>query len=681
MKFSLSGCFGCLFLSLSIGWSQNFPVGKYDPEKLVDEIFSLQDADLNYEDLYENLMQQLAHPIDLNQATSEELSNLFVLTEMQIGELTAYRTKFGKLLSVYELQAIPSFDLTTIYKLIPFVTVTPRLTGRSLAGRIFHEENNYMVTRFERTFESKKGYATETDSASRYVGGPFKLYHRFRVSHPGDFSLGFTLEKDAGEKMTLNNHQPYYDQYAAHFQVMNQRMLKNLILGDYQAQFGQGLVLGGGFGMGKGAETITTIRRSTPGFLPYTSSGEVGYMRGVAFTLQLNKYFRLHGFASSFRRDAPLKTDSLVTFISSFQSTGYHRTPAEVAARKQVLEYNYGGVFEFKKDHLSAGVILHTTQFDVPLIRSPSLYNQSAFTGKENVNTSLFANYTLKNFSFFGEMAQTMHHGSGLVAGALVGLTRQFDMALHYRNYARDFYSLYGNALSENTTPQNESGIYWGWKYAISSRYLISGYTDLFYFPWLRFRGYSPSAGSEAFIRFTWKPVKTSELFIQMRDERKARNIVSEYPLYQTGEGIRQNWTLNAGYTLGRLNFKTRFQYSSYRLPGSSSSHGMVILQDVTFDAGKILLSARYALFDTDNYDNRQYVYERDVWLAFSLPAYDGQGARSYLLVQYQLTRKLDLWLRLARMNLPEATELGSAGEKISGNVRHDLKLQIRIRL
>ncbi|MDZ7646332.1 MAG: hypothetical protein U5K54_03635 [Cytophagales bacterium] len=46
-------------------------------------------------------------------------------------------------------------------------------------------------------------------------------------------------------------------------------------------------------------------------------------------------------------------------------------------------------------------------------------------------------------------------------------------------------------------------------------------------------------------------------------------------------------------------------------------------------------------------YDNRLYVYEKDVWLAFTFPAYYGVGVRNYLLVQYAFTKDLG---RLAAM-------------------------------
>jgi hypothetical protein len=94
---------------------------------------------------------------------------------------------------------------------------------------------------------------------------------------------------------------------------------------------------------------------------------------------------------------------------------------------------------------------------------------------------------------------------------------------------------------------------------------------------------------------------------------------------------------------------------------------------------GKISLTARYALFDTEDYDNRQYVYENDVWLAFSLPAYEGKGVRNYLLLSYKLNRHISAWVRFSHVRYTDREEIGSGYDLIEGNTRNDVKFQLRI--
>jgi len=675
-----------LFLTGTVT-AQDYPRGEYNLERLADEIFPMQDLDINYEELYENLAQLLANPIDLNKATADELRSIYVLKEDQVEELIHHREENGPFLSVYELQSLASFDLPTLHKLMPFVQVREETTqlDKSLLKRVLAEENNYLILRYERTLEDRQGYLQGTDSSTRYAGSPDKLYARFRVNRTKDFSFGFTMEKDPGETFAFNpaDRKIGFDYYSIHAQVMNKGKIKNLIIGDYQAQFGQGLTLGGSFGMGKGSETITTIRRSNLGFMPYTSLNEFGFFRGAALTYQLLPSIQVHTFGSLLYRDGVISQGNPDSedfqIFSSFQSTGFHRTTSELANRKQIKETNYGAVLNFKKKSLDAGLIFQQTLFSIPIQSQPTLYNQFSFSGNQNTNAGVFLNYTFHNVVFFGEAAQTIGHGRGMVMGVLGSITKQLELSLLYRKYDRDFYGLYSNALAENTYPQNESGAYWGWKYSFSKKYSLAGYVDLFRFPWLRFRGYTPSNGSEWLLRFNYQPSKTVLIFLQAREETKIRNLSSETPNYQTSLGTKKSYWINFDYAAGKLwSFKTRLQFSNYHL--TNTTKGMAIIQDVNLDLGKVSISTRYALFNTDDYDNRQYVYERDVWLAFSFPAYYGIGVRNYLLVQYKLTKKIDLWLRWAHTRYTDRDTIGSGNDLIAGNTRNDLKFQARIR-
>jgi hypothetical protein len=151
--------------------------------------------------------------------------------------------------------------------------------------------------------------------------------------------------------------------------------------------------------------------------------------------------------------------------------------------------------------------------------------------------------------------------------------------------------------------------------------------------------------------------------------------------LYQTGQGLKQSFWINCDYALrSRWSFKVRVQGSTYTLEGQTT-RGLALIEDVNFDIGRFSFSARYALFDTDNYDNRLYLYERDVSLAFSFPAYNGRGIRRYALVQYKINHSMDIWVRWANAQYTDRETIGTAGESIAGNLKNDVKLQLRVRL
>jgi hypothetical protein len=667
-------------------FAQDSSSDELDFQKIADDLYGAQDLDLNYEGLYDNLAQLLSHPLDMNKATDEELRFLKVLTEEQIKSLLDYRLMNGYLLSIYELQAIPGFDLATIQKITPYIQVRDPASSinRTLWQRVKDESDNYFIMRYERMLQTKEGFRSETDADDHFKGSPDKLSIRFRTSRPGDFSFGFSAEKDAGEQMTWNQsqHQYGFDYMSFHAQLQNKGRLKNLIAGDFQSQFGQGLMIGGIFGMGKGGETITTTRRSNIGHLPYTSFSEAGNLRGIAATIEVAKNIYWSGFYSHTKRDAQVN-DSIqeTSIVSSLVTTGLHRSEKELAKRRTTGEQNFGSVIQYKTHSVDAGILYNQINYNDPVVKTATLYNQFIFTGTRNENIGSYLNFTLRNASVFSEFSHSLHGGNAYIAGVLWNLSPRVDLAMVYRNFDRSYHAFYSNAFAEGSTTQNERGTYWGWKYTFNRRLNITGYIDLFQFAWLRYRIYTPSDGDEWLVRVNYQPSRKTTLFAQIREEVKARNIATPTStLYTTGKGKKYNYWLSSDIGVSdHVRFKTRLQFSSYSIQ-HQTTRGMVLMQDIRFNMRKFEVTARYALFDTDDYDNRQYVYENDVWLAFSLPAYYGKGIRRYILLEYKLNTYVSFWFRYADTRYTDRDSVGSGVDETEGNVRSDLKFQTRIK-
>jgi hypothetical protein len=137
---------------------------------------------------------------------------------------------------------------------------------------------------------------------------------------------------------------------------------------------------------------------------------------------------------------------------------------------------------------------------------------------------------------------------------------------------------------------------------------------------------------------------------------------------------------VSSQYGVGqKIRLKSRVQYSEYLINQRTTS-GFAVVQDIHFEQGPFEVNLRYALFDTDDYDNRQYVYENDVWLAYSLPAYDGRGVRKVVMVNYKLNRHLSFWLRFSRTRYVDRMASGSGLETIPGDIRDEIKFQAMIR-
>lgn len=612
---------------------------------------------------------------NLNEITREELEALHLVDQRSIESLLSYREQYGPFLDVLELQAVPGLDLETAQLISRHVTVIHTFTVRTIMNRILSPGNGYVVMRYQRTLEKKRGLL----SASGFAGSADQVYFRMRTSLPGDYSIGFTGEKDEGERMQFSpkTGQWGFDFTSFHLQLRNKGRIKNLIAGDYQFQFAQGLVFGGALSTGKSGEEITVIRRSSTGFHPYTSVNESGFMRGVAFSVELSPVIIVSAFHSRTFRDAsPTGTDSLESF--SIQRSGLHRTLTEISNRRQLLENNSGLIASYQRRNFDGGILINRIFFDPPVMKRPALFNAYSFAGTENINSGAYFNYRRGNAVFFGEVARSIGAGSGLLVGMLATPDKNLDIGMLVRRYSRDFHTFYSNAFSENSEPRNESGVYWAWKYRFGRRYTLSGYVDLFQFPWLGFRRYSPSNGYEWNLRADYRPVRHAGITAQFREEFKAANLPFDETLYRTGYRTRRAALIKFSYGTGQ-NFQltSRLQHNMQTFAGAITK-GWAIVQDFGYRWNRLKLSARHALFETDHYDNRHYVFEADTWSAYSFPALAGIGVRNYLLLEYKPGRSVTLWLRFSSTRLVNAQQIGTGVDSIEGNTRQDAKFQAR---
>ncbi|MGC3948639.1 MAG: helix-hairpin-helix domain-containing protein [Chryseolinea sp.] len=534
------------------------------------------------ESSYEGLIQALSRPLNLNGGSLDALVSLGILSLEQTRSIQTYRSKYGDFVSVYELQAVSELSMETIEKLRPFVTVTAQTASvdKRLIQRIRNESDSYLITRISRK------WANTTDDHPLYSGSPEHMLLRFRSQRSGDFSFGFTTEKDSGEPMKWDTNNRYYgfDRWSFHAQLQNKGAIKNLIIGDMQAQFGQGLVFGGAFGPGKGAETITTMRRANVGLLPYTSSYEAGNMRGLGLTLALSGKLELSVLCSRTHRDATIERLKDQTVIRSLQKSGLHRTNSELLARQQVGDTQLGLALIRRQGALEAGLLVDHSVFSLPINPDPTPYNQFALQGKTLSHAGVFFNYNIGRFSTFGELAIMPGQRGGLVAGVLGSITPRLDVALLIRNYAPEFQSRFTNAISENSTPTNERGVYLGWRYQFNRKVSLTGYVDLFTFPWLRYRAYAPSYGNEWLWRLAYQPSRNMMMFIQGRRESKSRNLPVDALTYLQIEGVKHNYWVHVETGLReQVRFRTKLQMSRFSENGTLS-RGIALSQDVKFE-------------------------------------------------------------------------------------------------
>lgn len=689
-------------LLLSANGFSRLPVDTIPPvrEQIIDEerfhqriesLLEETDAELDYAELLQELEALMQNPLNLNTATADDLRRLIFLNDIQIYKLLNHISMFGRLISIYELQAVDGFDMETIQAIQPFVTVT-EITGRRFfkLDDLLREGNSQLFARYQQILEEQVGYSDidreelEKNPNARYLGSPFRLYTRYRFTYYNNISIGITAEKDPGEEFFQGSQPNGYDYYSAHVYLRNFGRLKALSLGDFQVQFGQGLTMWSGLAFGKSSETINT-KKNGLGLRHYTSVDENNFMRGAGATVGFGD-FDFTAFFSRKGRDAntllidTLEQDDMI--ITSLQQTGMHRTHRELDGKNAVMETIFGGNLNYHKNRLSIGLTAYRMELGADYQRRLSFYNQFDFNNSQNANAGLDYNYVIRNFNFFGEAATSENGGYAFLNGIMMSLDPRLSLSIVHRKFSRDYQSHYAVALSENTRVVNENGLYVGLQAPLNRAWRISAYADHFSFPWMKFRTYMPSRGYDYLVQVNYRPGRHLELYARYRSRNKPLNTRQATMIRYLEDVRRDNFRLHLSYAISpSFSLRNRVEFIGFRF-GNRQEKGYLVYQDIVYRnlSSPWAITLRYALFDTDGFDSRIYAYENDVLYAFSFPFYSDKGSRIYLLARYRLIRNIDIYARLAQTFYTNRNQTGSNLDIINGPTRTEIKAQISMR-
>lgn len=709
-----------LFLYAFGGYAQTDTIknrdGANEIEQRVENLAEgVDNASADYTTLLESLIYFSEHPLNINTASADELRELGLLTDIQINSIINHIKNNGFLLTIYELQGIDEIDLQTIQKITPYIKVEDHFSNPNLSlSEIKKYGTHQLVTRWTRTLEEQQGFSAITDSAyaaspnSRYLGSPDNLFLRYRFNYANFFSVGFSAEKDAGETFLNTSKRtgdttadsilnlklkPGFDFYTFHAYARNIWKFKQIALGDYQVSIGQGAVLSNGLAFGKTAD-ILSIKRNAYGLKPYTSVNPSLLLRGAAFNLALGKFElmawfsnkKIDGNITSTIADSANADIASAGFeevnISSVQLSGFHRTPNELADKATLREQISGGRISYNTKNLTLGVTGVNTNYSGNFTPNSTVYNKYDFSGSNNFNIGFDYNYIIRNFNFYGEAGRSKNGGLALVSGALISLDPKLTYVVHYRNFQKNYQALNANAFSENTTKQNEKGLYNGLNFKPNNFLSASVYYDFIQYPWLKYQVSTPSVGHDIFTQLNYTPTRKILSYVRFRQRITQKDYADEYEEIRYLNNIKQrNYRFEASYPVSAsFSLKQRIELVEYLPEFGIKETGYYIFNDVSYKAlsSPLQLTWRYGLFETQGYNSRLYSYEKEVLYSYSIPALYNKGIRTYLMARYTVIKGLDVWLRVAATIYDNETQIGSALNMINNNHKTDVRIQLR---
>ena len=670
------------------------PAGIIIIEDMIENIARNSEEELDYTTLFNDLSNYLENPLNLNTASVEELERLHFLTDFQIISLQKYIHDNGELLTIYELPLVYGYTEETAQRVEPFVTVVTASTRQTEPEQtgFLRQTDHQLFIRASKTLQKQTGYTDVPDSIlvqnpnARYLGNSMKLYTRYAFQYKDRIRAGYTGEKDAGEEFFKESNSHGFDFNSGYIQVSNIWKIKELILGDYQVGFGQGVNTWSGLAFEKSPDVLN-LRRKSQGISRYTSTDENAFFRGLATTFNINR-FEFTGYFSTKNIDANIteidsSSEEPITF-SSFQTSGIHALPREIEDEDAIKETVIGGNLSCKFEFSRVGFSTTHYFFNAELLEGDDPSEFFSFYGSHNSNYSIDYYVQLSKLSLFGEAGISNNKGLAILNGAMIDLKPPLTLSVLHRLYQRDYQALYANAFSENTTTSNENGLYLGIMAFPVPSWTFSGYLDAFSFPWLRHNNSSPSAGYDYMLQADYHIKDGLNAYLRYQGNQKPVDISIEGPgIDSTIRKMLSRIRFHFDYPVGPfISFQDRLELSFSKMEGESLLKGFLVYHDVLFRPSRfpVSLTFRYAMFDTDGWDPRIYAYEHDVLYSFSIPAYHDRGIRTYLNMRYTMNKHIDFWLKISDTYYPQKQTVGSGLDEIHGKHRTDLRMQMRLR-
>lgn len=637
-------------------------------ESLLNDVMALEDGEsLSWQETYDILCELEQHPIDLNNATREDLEVIPFLTAQQVMDICEYLYKYAPMRSLGELAMIESLDYYQCELLRHFVVLGEvKQTGFPSVKNILKYGGHEVVATAKLPFYKRKG---DDDG---YLGSPYKHSLKYTFSYGQYVKAGILGSQDAGEPFFTKGNTLGYDFYSFYLQLRKMGRLKNLVVGRYKAKFGMGLVLNNNFMLGKIA-SLQQLGSTEYNVRAHSSRMESNYLQGAAATLNVAHGLDVTAFVSYRYIDATLNKDST---IATILDDGYHRTQTEMDKKNNSsvtmggmnINYRHGGFYVG-----ATGIFSHLSRDIHP--NTSAIYRMYYAAGNNLWNVSMNYGFVSKKLQLSGETATGDCGALATINTLSYRATDDLDLCALQRFYSKKYYSLYSESFSEGGRVQDESGFYVGMNWHPSEKFRLLGYFDFAFFPWPKYQAAIASHAYDGFLQTTYKRGRWSvlaryRLKIREKDNEEKTALINR---------TEQRGRVAIGYDGGVWNTNTQADvvYVSYK----EKDFGWMVSESVSLRPLEWLsIVGNIGYFNTDSYEARIYTYEKGPLYTFNFPSFYGEGIRYSLFARADFSRKVMMIARIATTNYFDRNTIGTSYQKINHSSMTDLELQLRLK-
>lgn len=573
-----------------------------------------------------------------------------------------------------------------IEELSELVVWSDTLSQSALFGNRLRQR---LILSSNRCLNQRAGYIDQSSerqtSNKAYRGDPWHHSIRYRLQYGDSWQAGLSVEKDAGEAWlhqfpifdSGHGYLRYRPSTRAHLKHHESRaiQLKDLTIGHYRLRMGCGLLINQGFSLGKQYISQQLLMQRSNQITPFASNAESGFMQGIAADLRCGRHLTLLPYFSVRQIDGTLSDKHILTAL---QTDGYHRTQTENSHRKAAWQWTSGARIGWRSEWFDIGLHATYTQLQYDYLRNHLYYNNNYFRGHELAQIS--TDYTARALGAIirGELALDDGGALANITALQYKISDYWSTSLLYRYYDNKYRQLHASALSESSGMQGEQGITLNIESQLSRHWQLQGMIDYFHFsqPQYSIRD-SISQGFETSLRALYTH-RRYNFSIGHRIKHKANyfrhsidGIINIKP--------QQN-----------LSLRTQLRARIYNKKGDdgiiNNSIGYAISQSLTWHCDlwqycPFTLDGQACYFQSDDYDSRLYLTERNILYGFGLPMLYGEGLRYSLTSTIKIGPRINVDLKWAMTNYANRYSIGSGLQKINSNTQQDLWLQLRLAL
>lgn len=495
-----------------------------------------------------------SRPLEINLASRGRMASSGLMSQYQIASLLDYRSRNGDVLSVSELAALDGFGEDYAKALKPFIS----FASNALPGQV-------------RTLPKHLAYEALARSAVKEDDFNYGMKYRMNYGDAFEFSSAARTKYSDAEQFPPSA-------WSMNMTYYGKERLGKVILGDFNARFGQGLMLWSGMSM-SGLSTSSSFSKRPTGLSPSWSWSGIGSHRGVAADFMAGR-----------------------CVISTFVSFPGLRAWCESGKSAEISMMTGANITRYSRNG----------QFSLTGYCQTGPMNMSVKlqTGKLSGDFR----YSWRGVDYFGEAAWDFAgNGPGAVLGAVFPLGGEWKLSSAVHSYSSDFSSDYTGGIRGWTKTSNEHGVALGLERGVA--FLT---TDL---------AVRDMDRNKRQIRILFKlPLQltgTSVLSIRITERFRP---YEEILKYHTGARCDLDWSssgLSARYgPSDKPAWKVRG-----RLEGllCRSLAGLAYLEGGR-KTDRFSAYLRGTIFIVDNWEDRIYSYERDAPGNFTVPAYYGRG-------------------------------------------------------